>query len=165
MQSSFRARLPYLVLVFLILVLDRISKTAIRLHFDLGQPVPVIDGAFNITYVQNTGVAFGFLDSFSSSFKVVLLCLVAAVAAVAVIVFSFRNSPYNRLLQVSLGLILAGALGNLFDRARYGYVIDFLEFHARNHYWPSFNIADTAVSIGVILLAWETFRNETPRRA
>jgi signal peptidase II len=165
MQSSFRARLPYLVLVFLVLILDRISKTAIRLHFDLGQPVSVIDGAFNITYVQNTGVAFGFLDSLSSSFKVVLLCLVAAVAAVAVIVFSLRSSPYNRLLQVSLGLILAGALGNLFDRWRYGYVIDFLEFHARNHYWPSFNIADTAVSIGVILLAWETFRNETPRRA
>jgi len=165
MQSSFRTRLPYLVLVFLILLFDRISKTAIRLHFDLGRPVSVIDGAFNITYVQNTGVAFGFLDSLSSSFKVVLLCLVAAIAAVAVIVFSFRNSPQNRLLQVSLALILAGALGNLYDRIRFGYVIDFLEFHARNHYWPSFNVADSAISIGVVLLAWETFRNETPRRA
>src|SRR6185295_13721549 len=101
MQSSFRTRLPYLVLVFLILLVDRISKTAIRLHFDLGQPVPVIDGAFNITYVQNTGVAFGILDSLSSSFKVVMLCLVAAIAAVAVIVFSLRNSAHNRLLQVS----------------------------------------------------------------
>ena len=165
MQSSLRARFPYLVLVFLILLLDRISKTAIRLHFDLGQPVPVIDGAFNITYVQNTGVAFGILDSLSSQFKVVLLCLVAAVAAVAVIVFSFRNSPYNRLLQISLALILARALGNLCDRIQYQYVVDFLEFHAGNHYWPSFNVADTAISIGVILLAWETFRNETPRRA
>src|SRR5215471_3042306 len=165
MQSSLRARFPYLVLVFLILLLDRISKTAIRLHFDLGQPVPVIDGAFNITYVQNTGVAFGILDSLSSSFKVVVLCLVASIAAIAVIIFSFRNSPYNRLLQISLGLILAGALGNLFDRIQYRYVVDFLEFHAGNHYWPSFNVADAAISIGVILLAWETFRNETPRRA
>ena len=165
MQSSLWARLPYLVLVFLILLIDRISKTAIRLHFDLGQPVPVIDGAFNITYVQNTGVAFGILDSFSSSFKVVLLCLVASIAAIAVIIFSFRNSPHNRLLQISLGMILAGALGNLFDRIQYRYVIDFLEFHAGNHYWPSFNVADAAITIGVILLAWETFRNETPRRA
>jgi signal peptidase II len=165
MQISFRARLPYLVLVFLILVFDRISKTAIRLHFDLGQPIPVIDGAFNITYVQNTGVAFGILDSFSSSFKVVLLCLVAAIAAVAVLIFSFRSSANNRPLQISLSLILAGALGNLYDRIQYGYVVDFLEFHARNHYWPSFNVADSAISIGVVLLAWETFRNEAPRRA
>jgi signal peptidase II len=82
-----------------------------------------------------------------------------------VIIYSLRNEARNRLLQGALALILAGALGNLYDRIRYGYVIDFLELHARGYYWPSFNVADTAISIGVILLAWEMFRNEAPARA
>ena len=165
MQSNMRPRVPYLLLVLLILLTDRVSKSAVRSHFELGQPVSVIDGAFNITYVQNTGVAFGILSAFSSPVKALFLCLVAAVAAAVVIVFSLRNSPQKRLLQAALGLILAGALGNLYDRMNYGYVIDFLEFHARGFYWPSFNVADTAISIGVILLAWEMFRNEAPARA
>src|SRR6185295_14999320 len=151
MQSNLRARLPYLVLASVVLVLDRVSKMAVTARYELGQPFSVIDGAFNITYVRNTGVAFGIL--------------VASIAAVVVIVFSFRNSPSNRRLQGALGLILAGALGNLYDRMNYGYVIDFLELHARGFYWPSFNVADTAISIGVLLLAWERFRNEAPGRA
>jgi signal peptidase II len=155
----------YLGFAAVVLFLDRISKSAIASRFNLGQPVTVIDGLFNITYVQNTGVAFGILSSVSSPVKVFLLCLVAAVAAVAVIVFSLRSDARNRLLQGALCLILAGALGNLYDRINYSYVIDFLEFHARNYYWPSFNVADTAISVGVILLAWEMFRHETPGRA
>jgi len=165
MQSNLRARLPYLVLASVVLVLDRVSKMAVTARYELGQPFSVIDGAFNITYVRNTGVAFGILDAFSSPVKALLLCLVASIAAVVVIVFSFRNSPSNRRLQGALGLILAGALGNLYDRMNYGYVIDFLELHARGFYWPSFNVADTAISIGVLLLAWEMFRNEAPGRA
>lgn len=165
MQGNLRSRFPYIVLVFLILLSDRFSKSLIDSRFDLGQPVSVIDGMFNITYVQNTGVAFGLLASLSSPIKVFLLCLVAAIAAVSVIVYSLRNNPGNKLLQGALALVLAGALGNLYDRALYGYVIDFLEFHARGYYWPSFNIADTSISIGVMLLAWEMFRNEAPSRA
>ena len=78
---------------------------------------------------------------------------------------SLRNDSHNRLLQGALALVLAGALGNLYDRIRFGYVIDFLEFHVRGYYWPSFNVADTSITIGVILLAWEMFHNETPGRA
>jgi signal peptidase II len=165
MQSNLRSRLPYLVLVFLILVCDRVSKSAIASRFELGQPVPIIDGTFNITYVQNTGVAFGILSALSSPVKVLLLCVVAGIAAVVVIIYSLRNEPRNRLLQGALALVLAGALGNLYDRIRYGYVIDFLEFHARGYFWPSFNVADTSISIGVMLLVWEMFRNEAPGRA
>jgi len=165
MQSNLRTRLVYIGFVAVILLLDRISKSAVASRFDLGQPVPVIDGLFNITYVQNTGVAFGIFSSFSSPVKVFLLCAIAAIAAAAVIVYSLRSDVRNRLLQGSLCLILAGALGNLYDRINYSYVIYFLEFHARSYYWPSFNIADTAISIGVILLAWEMFRNEAPRNA
>ncbi len=165
MQSNLKSRISYILLVVLVLLADRASKSAIASHFDLGQPAPVIDGVFNITYVQNTGVAFGILSAFSSPVKVLLLCLVAGIAAIVVIIYSLRNDTRNRLLQGALALVLAGALGNLFDRIRYGYVIDFLEFHARGYYWPSFNVADTSISIGVILLAWEMFRNEAPGRA
>jgi len=165
MQSNLKSRFSYIILVVLILLADRVSKSAIASRFDLGQPAPVVDGIFNITYVQNTGVAFGILSAFSSPVKVLFLCLVAAIAAIAVIIYSLRNDARNRLLQGALALVLAGALGNLYDRMRYGYVIDFLEFHARGYYWPSFNVADTSISIGVILLAWEMFRNEAPARA
>jgi signal peptidase II len=165
MQSNLRSRLPYLILVILLLLTDRVSKSAIVSRFELGQPVPIIDGTFNITYVQNTGVAFGILSSFSSPAKVIFLCLVAGIAAVVVIAYSLRNESRNRLLQGALALVLAGALGNLYDRIQYGYVIDFLEFHARGYFWPSFNVADTSISIGVMLLVWEMFRNEAPGRA
>ena len=165
MQANLKSRFSYIILVVLVLISDRISKSSIVSHFDLGQPAPVIDGLFNITYVQNAGVAFGILNTFSSPVKVLLLCLVSGIAAVVVIVYSLRNDPRNRMLQGALALVLAGALGNLYDRIRYGYVIDFLEFHARGYYWPSFNVADTSITIGVILLAWEMFRNETPGRA
>jgi signal peptidase II len=165
MQANLKARFPYIVFVVLVLVADRISKSSIASSFDLGQPAPVIDGLFNITYVQNTGVAFGILNAVSSPVKVFFLCLVAGIAAIVVTVYSLRNDSHNRLLQGALALVLAGALGNLYDRIRLGYVIDFLEFHVRGYYWPSFNVADTSITIGVILLAWEMFHNEAPGRA
>jgi len=165
MHSSIRARLPYFAIVLFMIGLDRLSKSAIAGRFDPGQPVSVVDGVFNITYVQNTGVAFGILSAFGSPVKVLFLCLVAGIASVIVIAFSLRNPPQNRTLQGALALILAGALGNLYDRISYGYVIDFLELHARGYYWPSFNVADSAISVGVVLLAWEMFRHEAPSRA
>ena len=165
MQGNLRSRFPYLVLATLILFSDRLSKSAVVANFELGRPVAVIDGLFNITYVQNTGIAFGFFSTLSSPVKVLILGLVAAIAAIVVIIYSLRHDPRKKLLQASLAMILAGALGNLYDRVLFGYVIDFLEFHAGSYYWPSFNIADSAISIGVILLAWEMFRNEAPNRA
>jgi len=164
MQANLMSRIRYIFLAFLILLSDRVSKSAITDHFELGQPVAVIDGLFNITYVQNTGIAFGFFSTLSSPVKVLILSLVAGIAAIVVVIYSLRHDPRNSMLQVALAMILAGALGNLYDRILYGYVIDFLELHVRGYYWPSFNIADTSISIGVILLAWEMFRNEAPNR-
>jgi len=86
-------------------------------------------------------------------------------AAVIVITYSFRSPARNRVLQIALALILGGALGNLYDRVVYRYVVDFLEFYVGAYHWPSFNIADSAISIGVALLALEIIRNETPSRA
>ncbi len=164
MSFKLQGRLPYLLLVAATLLLDRWTKALIQNRFDLNESIPVIDGFFNITYVRNTGVAFGIFSSVSSPAKSVLLSVFTAFAAAVVITYSVRSPARNRLLQVALGLILGGALGNLYDRLAYGYVVDFLEFYAGNYHWPSFNVADSAISTGVILLALEIIRNEAPSR-
>ena len=164
MSFKLQPRLPYLVLAVAALILDRWTKAWIQGQFDLNESVTVIDGFFNITYVRNTGVAFGIFSSISSPMKAVLLSLFTAFAAVVVVAYSVRSSDRNRLLQVALALILGGALGNLYDRLAYGYVVDFLEFYVGPYHWPSFNVADSAISIGVVLLALEIIRNEAPGR-
>jgi len=165
MPSKLQGRLPYVFLVATTLVLDRWTKALIQNRFDLNESIPVIDGLFNITYVRNTGVAFGIFSSISSPAKSFLLSIFTAFAAVVVVTYSMRSPARNRLLQIALALILGGALGNLYDRLAYGYVVDFLEFYVRSYHWPSFNIADSAISVGVLLLAIEIIRNETPSRA
>jgi signal peptidase II len=165
MSFKLQGRLQYLVLVAATLALDRWTKILVQNRFDLNESISVIDGFFNITYVRNTGVAFGIFSSISSPAKSVLLSVFTAFAAVVVIVYSVRSSVRNRALQIALGLILGGALGNLYDRLAYGYVVDFLEFYVGNYHWPSFNVADSAISIGVVLLAFEIIRNEAPSRS
>jgi len=164
MAFKFEGRLPYLFLVLATLILDRWTKALIQNRFALNESIPVIDAFFNITYVRNTGVAFGIFSSISSPAKSVLLSIFTGFAAIVVIVYSFRNPVTNRLLQTALALILGGALGNLYDRLAYGYVIDFLEFYIGRYHWPAFNIADSAITVGVLLLAFEIIRNETPAR-
>jgi len=164
MSFKFQGRLPYIVVIAATLLLDRWSKLLIQSRFELNESATVIDGFFNITSVRNTGVAFGIFSSVSSPAKSVLLSAFTALAAALVIVYSVRAPARNRLLQVALSLILGGALGNLYDRLAYGYVIDFLEFYIGSYHWPSFNIADSAISIGVVLLTIEVIRNEAPGR-
>src|SRR5713226_3330654 len=161
MPFKIQGRLPYIVLVAATLALDRWTKALIQKRFGLNESISVIDGFFNITYVRNTGVAFGIFSSISSPAKSVLLSVFTAFAAVVVVTYSVRSPVRNRLLQVAVGLILGGALGNLYDRLAYGFVVDFLEFYIRTYHWPSFNIADSAISVGVALLALEIIRNET----
>jgi signal peptidase II len=165
LSIKLKNRLPYALLVAAILTIDRWTKLFIQKRFDLNESVTVIDGFFNITYVRNTGVAFGIFSTVSSPAKSVLLSVFTACAAAVVVTYSVRSPARNRLLQVALGLILGGALGNLYDRLAYGYVVDFLEFYAGSYHWPSFNIADSAISTGVALLALEIIRNESPGKS
>src|SRR5215467_10607239 len=130
MALKFRSRLPYIILVALTLVLDRSTKALVQSRLSLNESISVIDGLLNITYVRNTGVAFGIFSSIISPSKSVLLSVFTACAAAVVITYSVRSPARNRLLQVALSLILGGALGNLYDRLTYGYVVDFLEFYA-----------------------------------
>ena len=161
MIAKFKSRLPYAILIFAILGLDRWTKWLIHSRLLLNQTIPIIDGFFNITYVRNTGVAFGILDAASLPLKSTALAILTIAAIAGVIVYSWRTPVNQKLLQVALSLILAGALGNLYDRINYGYVIDFIEVYFRNYRWPSFNVADSAITVGVAFLALEIFRKDT----
>jgi signal peptidase II len=112
---------------------------------------PVIPGFFSFTYVNNTGGAFGVFDS--ARFGTDALAVASAVAAAAILVASVRLRRLPALLGVALALTLGGAVGNLADRVRLHYVVDFLDFHVAGHYWPVFNVADSAICVGVVLLA------------
>ena len=141
----------FLSIVFIILA-DQWVKLEILNRFDYGESVPVILNFFSITYVRNTGAAFGFLATANPSFRVPFFLIVPIIAMV-VLGFLYRDLPKDaRIRSMALGLVSGGALGNLIDRVRLGYVVDFLDFHWRNWHFPAFNVADSAITIGAICL-------------
>ena len=158
MKKKYRilAIVPALVLLF-----DQLSKQLIVDRFHLGESIPVLTGYFSITYVRNTGAAFGFLAGSDPSFRVPFFLLVPAVA-LAVIGYLFRKLPDTDTRTASaLALVMGGALGNLIDRMRFGYVVDFLDCHWNYQaHFPAFNVADSAICIGVGLLMLDLFKKE-----
>jgi signal peptidase II len=126
---------------------------------------PVIEGFFDLVHFRNTGVAFGMFSGSDSIWQTVLLSGLAAAAALVVVLYSVRTPASERGLQLALALILAGALGNIYDRVTAGFVTDFLYFHVGSWYWPAFNVADTAISAGVGLMALGVIRNELRSRS
>jgi signal peptidase II len=126
----------------------------------------IVGDVFDLTYVRNSGAAFGLFASVDSSLKAILLNSVAVIVFLVVSAYALRSSHKSVRLQVGLALILGGAVGNLLDRVRFGYVVDFLDFSLSGHHWPAFNVADSAICIGVGLLFLDMLRNEdaeTPR--
>ena len=158
-------RLPYLACAGGVFVVDRLSKRAVGRALDEGAATTVIPGFFDLVHWHNRGVAFGLFSESDSGAKVVFLSLVAMLAIGGVLVYSFRNPPEHRLLQVGLALILGGALGNLVDRIAMGYVVDFLYFYLGPYSWPAFNAADSAITVGVGALALLVIQDEVRNRA
>ena len=120
--------------------------------------ITVIENFFTITYLRNKGAAFGILAN--SSWRLPFFILVSLIAVVVILVVIAKLRDDQRLAAFSLSLIFAGALGNLIDRVRLGEVIDFIYVHWYEHYWPAFNVADSAICVGVFLLALDMFREE-----
>lgn len=128
-----------------VFVLDRLAKIAVVGNMAYGQSIDVLPGIFNLTLTLNSGTAFGLLKGQNT-----LLAVFSALAAAVIVIYAVTHKGAGIAITFALGLILGGALGNLFDRVRFGRVIDFLDFHI----WPVFNIADSAITIGAVLLAW-----------
>jgi signal peptidase II len=156
---------PWLLLLSLVVIaLDRLTKWLVATHIELDSAVTVIPRVFRISHVENQGAAFSLFNNVRSPERVRwLLFAFSLLAAVVVLVFLFRLGRKITPTTVALALILGGALGNAFDRWRYGSVIDFLEVHIVHYHWPDFNLADSAIVIGGILLFLDAMRN--PRNA
>jgi signal peptidase II len=142
----------FLSITGLVVLLDQLTKGWIIATMRLHDAYPVIDGFFNIVYVRNPGAAFGFLAGASPLFRSVFF-LAVTLAAILLILHYLRQTKIEEIfLVLALALILAGAVGNLIDRIRFGEVIDFLDVYIGAHHWPAFNIADASITTGASVL-------------
>lgn len=146
----------YLILMALsgfVICLDQATKLYIHSQFMHGESLSVIQNFFNITYVRNTGAAFGFLRDANETLRTIFFLSVPPIAAIAIL-FLLRGTPNNDQLQIlSLSAIFAGAIGNYIDRLRFGFVVDFLDFHYFGKIsWPAFNVADISIVTGIGLM-------------
>jgi signal peptidase II len=145
-------RIFYFLFVLLILAVDQLTKAVVVQTVSISSSNKIIPGFFNITHIQNRGAIFGFF-SHSGSQLVYLLLTLTSLAALALVIYYFFKTPSDeKSVNISLSLILGGALGNLTDRVFRGYVVDFLDFYIKKWHWPSFNVADSCITIGAILL-------------
>ena len=133
-----------LILGLAITILDQVTKYVVRVTFAVGESRPVIEGFFDLTYVRNTGAAWGILGGQNASLTILSVIMLAAI-----LIFrrSFLSDTWEH--RVALGLMVGGIMGNLMDRLRLGWVTDFLDFHCMGYHWPSFNVADAAICVGV----------------
>lgn len=138
-----------------VIALDQITKTAITSRFLLHESYAVLDGFFNLVYVMNPGAAFGFLAGASAAFRYIFFTGITAVAILLIIYYLVKNQHGSTITVVSLTLIFGGAVGNLIDRIRFGAVVDFLDFYLGTFHWPAFNVADSAITVGAILMIGE----------
>ena len=144
----------------IIAVADRLTKFWIIENLAYGGEIPVISGLFSIVHFRNPGAAFGLASGLGSPWREVLLISVAVIAVVMLTNLVRMSSPGDRLLRLSAASIIGGAIGNLYDRIAYGEVVDFLYFYWQEWYWPAFNVADSCITVGAILLVVATLMGE-----
>ena len=146
----------------IILILDQITKFIILENMPLYHSIEVIPGLFNITHIHNPGGAFGFFADQSPVIRKVVFLFMSSVAVFFVLWFHHNTPKSHPWLAFALSLIFGGAVGNLIDRFRWGNVVDFLDFYIGNSHWPAFNVADSAISVGVTIFMIHLLFNKMP---
>ena len=142
--------LRYLWLTALLVILDQASKSWVLAEFQLYDVVEIWP-VFNLVLVFNEGAAFSFLSD-AGGWQRWFFILLSSVVSLVLLVWLARLKPSDKLFAIALAMILGGALGNLVDRVRYGHVVDFLDFHWQQWHWPAFNLADSVITLGVVIL-------------
>ncbi len=150
-----RGKLHYLLVSLAVVVLDQWTKWLVEVHLANYVAQPVVPGLVNLTHVRNTGVAFGLFAAHGMSTSWLLTGLGLLALSAVSLYFGFA-SPHERGLLVALALVVGGAVGNLIDRVASGAVTDFIDVYVGMHHWPSFNVADAAISIGIVLMALDS---------
>ena len=149
-----------LTVIAVVAVLDQLTKRLVVAEMELYDTIPMIPGFLNLTHIRNSGVAFGLFNTAEFAYKPLVMAGVALLALVGVGLYAMQLPKAHRWARGGLALILGGAAGNLLDRARQGYVVDFVDAYWRGwHFW-AFNVADAAISVGVGLLIIDLFRSE-----
>ena len=144
-----------------VVVLDQISKIILAHNIPKYSSIPVIKGFFNLVHVRNRGMAFGLMNRPGHGFKFYFL-VAATLVAIVLLLFWFRKvKDTDHPTTIGISLILGGAIGNLIDRIRLGEVIDFLDFYLGSYHWPAFNVADAAITVGILWLAVNTLFRKT----
>lgn len=146
----------------LVIILDQITKSLILGNIPLYHSINIIPGFFNITHIHNPGGAFGFMAQHDSSLRNLLFLLLSSLAICFIIYFYKNTSRTHPLLASGFALILGGAVGNLIDRIRFGKVVDFLDFYVRSYHWPAFNVADSAITVGVTIFIFHLLFKKVP---
>jgi signal peptidase II len=154
-----RRLLPSALVVAAVVALDQASKAVVVRSLSLHQSVSLVDGLLSLSHVRNRGAAFGLLSDWDLPHQSALLAVLSVAALTAIAAYFVRLPAAARLPRVALALVLGGAVGNLIDRVRLGYVVDFVHVYWRQHQWPDFNVADSAITIGVTLLVLDILRS------
>ena len=155
---SIKSFYRYLGISAIVIAVDLYTKHLIQLAFQYGEQL-TITGFFDLVRYHNTGAAFSFLAD-AGGWQKWFFTAISVVAAV-VIIYLLKKHAQNKLFCFGLALVLGGALGNLYDRITLGYVVDFLSFHINDLYWPAFNVADSAICVGVGVLLVDSFKEKT----
>ena len=146
----------------IVVLADQISKALILKFLPYHQNIPVIKGFFNITHIRNPGGAFGLMANMSPAFRTVVFLFISSLA-VGLILYFYKKTPSTQpLLATGFALIFGGAIGNLIDRVRFGNVVDFLDIYLGNLHWPAFNIADSAITVGIIIFIFHLLFKKLP---
>ncbi len=151
-----------IVVAGIIILLDQVTKLIVLDKMPLFHNIPVISGFFNLTHIHNPGGAFGFLSTQTSNIQRLLFLFVSSLA-IGLIFYFYKKTPREQIwLSTGFALVLGGAIGNLIDRIRLGKVVDFLDFYIGDWHWPAFNVADSAVSIGMLIFLFHIFFKRFP---
>jgi signal peptidase II len=161
-MSIWKLRSRYLLISVAVFLFDQLTKRIVAEGMVQHESIEVIPNILNFTYINNRGAVFGLGSNVSSPYLSWLLSLLSILSLVVILVYFLRVSAANPKLYAGLALVLGGALGNLFDRLKNGFVVDFIDLHWFNYHWPYFNVADSSICIGVgLLLLFMSVRTET----
>jgi signal peptidase II len=158
---TLKGKRPFLLLIPLLIAADQASKWLVTRAVPLEGTRDVFHGFLRLWHVRNSGAVWGFLSGHDGGWVPKAITVLAAAALLVVLAFFLRTAAGERLELLSYALILGGALGNLIDRLRLGYVVDFIDVFVKSWHWPTFNLADSGITIGVLLLAFTLLRRDS----
>ena len=154
--------LRLVVVTGLIVVADQVTKALIFAYLPYHQSITVVPGFFDITHIHNPGGAFGLMANLGETARTIIFLLASSLAVGLILYFYIKTPPSYTFLAVGFALIFGGAIGNLIDRVRLGIVIDFLDVYIGEYHWPAFNIADSAITVGIIIFGYHLLFKKMP---